>query len=78
MPVGRSAEKPERAGGRPDAEELKPDIIILDISMPDLNGVEAAKRIRKASAAVEILFYPCIIPSNSYVKLWMPGYEDTS
>src|ERR1700726_3393875 len=37
------------------AEELRPDIIILDISMPDLNGVEAAKRIRKASSAVEIL-----------------------
>ena len=36
-------------------EELKPDIIILDISMPDLNGVEAARRIRKASAATEIL-----------------------
>jgi len=59
--------------GRQMAEELKPDIIILDISMPDLNGVEAAKRIRKASAAVEILIYPCIIPSNSYVKLWMRG-----
>src|SRR6202051_3707816 len=37
------------------AEELKPDIIILDISMPDLNGVEAARRIRKASAGTEIL-----------------------
>jgi DNA-binding NarL/FixJ family response regulator len=36
------------------AEQLKPDVIILDISMPDLNGVEAAKRIRKASGA-EIL-----------------------
>jgi DNA-binding NarL/FixJ family response regulator len=37
------------------AEELKPDIVILDISMPDLNGVEAAKRIRKASATTEVL-----------------------
>ena len=36
-------------------EELKPDIIILDISMPDLNGVEAARRIRKTSAGTEIL-----------------------
>src|ERR1700675_3907887 len=37
------------------AQELKPDIAILDISMPDLNGVDAAKRIRKASPSTEIL-----------------------
>src|ERR1700674_3913475 len=37
------------------AEELKPDILVLDISMPDLNGVEAARRIRKSSPGTEIL-----------------------
>src|SRR6202140_638007 len=37
------------------AELLKPDIVVLDISMPDLNGVEAARRIRKSSASTEIL-----------------------
>src|SRR5580700_9188019 len=37
------------------AEELKPDVVILDISMPDLNGVDAAKRIRKASPDTEVL-----------------------
>lgn len=37
------------------AEELKPDVVILDISMPELNGVEAARRIRKASPNTEIL-----------------------
>jgi len=37
------------------AQELKPDIAILDISMPDLNGVDAARRIRKDSPNTEIL-----------------------
>jgi DNA-binding NarL/FixJ family response regulator len=37
------------------AEELKPDIAILDITMPELNGLEAARRIRKGSPRTEIL-----------------------
>jgi DNA-binding NarL/FixJ family response regulator len=37
------------------AEKLKPDIVTLDIGMPDLNGLEAAKRIRKVSPETEIL-----------------------
>jgi len=37
------------------AEEIKPDIVILDITMPELNGVEAARRILKASPNTEIL-----------------------
>jgi len=37
------------------AQELMPDIVILDISMPDLNGVDAAKRIRMVSKNTEVL-----------------------
>jgi DNA-binding NarL/FixJ family response regulator len=36
-------------------EALKPDIVVLDIGMPDLNGMEAARRIRKASPSTEVL-----------------------
>jgi DNA-binding NarL/FixJ family response regulator len=37
------------------AEELRPDVLILDVSLPELNGVEVARRIRKAFPSIEIL-----------------------
>jgi DNA-binding NarL/FixJ family response regulator len=37
------------------AKRLKPDIAILDISMPELNGLEATKKIRADSPNTEIL-----------------------
>ena len=37
------------------ADQLRPDVVILDINMPDLNGVDAAKRIRRVSPETEIL-----------------------
>ena len=39
-----------------NAEELRPDLIRLDIGMPILNGIEAARRIRKLSPQSKILF----------------------
>ena len=36
-------------------EQLKPEVAILDISMPELNGLEVARRIPKASPNTEIL-----------------------
>lgn len=38
------------------AEQLQPDLIILDISLPKVNGIEAARRIRKLSPNSKILF----------------------
>ena len=38
------------------AEELQPDLIVLDIGLPSLNGIEAARRIRKLSPKSKILF----------------------
>jgi DNA-binding NarL/FixJ family response regulator len=38
------------------ADELRPDLIVLDIGLPTLNGIEAAHRIRKLAPESKILF----------------------
>lgn len=46
------------------AEKLKPDVILLDISMPVLNGIDAARQLRK------------IVPSSKLIFLTMHGDAD--
>lgn len=38
------------------AEELNPDIIVADVSMPLLNGIEATRQIRAANRRIRIVF----------------------
>jgi DNA-binding NarL/FixJ family response regulator len=40
----------------PAAVELKPDVIILDIAMPILNGLDAGPQVKKLLPAVKILY----------------------
>jgi DNA-binding NarL/FixJ family response regulator len=38
------------------AARLGPDVVVLDVSMPVMNGIEAARRLRKAGSAARIVF----------------------
>jgi len=38
------------------AQEVKPDLVLMDISLPDLNGIEAARWISKMVPTAKILF----------------------
>jgi two-component system, NarL family, response regulator NreC len=37
--------------------ELAPDVVILDLTMPGMNGFETATRIRQIAPSIKIVFY---------------------
>jgi CheY-like chemotaxis protein len=53
--VCAEAEDGAQAVNRP--KQFKPDLIILDLAMPEMNGIEAAGRISKALPGVPILMF---------------------
>ncbi len=43
---------------------LKPDMVVLDLSMPILNGIEAAREIRKKGPKTKIVIFSMHDPSR--------------
>lgn len=44
--------------------ELQPDLVLLDILMPEMNGVEAASRIRRIAPQIKIILISGYLPIN--------------
>jgi DNA-binding NarL/FixJ family response regulator len=40
----------------PEAERLHPDVIVLDITMPRLDGIEAARQLRRSHQPARLVF----------------------
>jgi DNA-binding NarL/FixJ family response regulator len=38
------------------AKELKPDLILMDIGLPKLNGIDVARRVREVASPPKVLF----------------------
>lgn len=56
--------------------ELKPDIVILDINMPVMDGFTAAREIRRISPITKIVFLTIqdTGPVVQHTKLWAHGF----
>lgn len=39
-----------------EAQRLQPDVIVLDVGMPEMNGIEAARRLAKVLPSSKIVF----------------------
>ncbi len=39
-----------------EAERIQPDVVVLDIGMPGMNGIEAARRLSKSVPSAKIVF----------------------
>ena len=59
------------------AEKLRPDVIVADISMPMLNGIEAVRQIKKTHPGIKVVFltmHPDVAYAVSAFKAGASGY----
>jgi DNA-binding NarL/FixJ family response regulator len=38
------------------ADQLKPDVLVVDISMPIMNGIEAVQRLKESGSEIQVVF----------------------
>ncbi|MCZ6907810.1 MAG: response regulator transcription factor [Deltaproteobacteria bacterium] len=59
------------------AQKLNPDVIVTDISMPLLNGIEAARQLKKGTSQAKIVFltmHPDVMYATRALEAGASGY----
>lgn len=55
------------------AEQLQPDVVILDVTMPELNGIEAAKQVLKLCPDSKVLVFTVHDAEQVVVQIFRTG-----
>ncbi len=55
------------------AKSLRPDIVLMDVSMPNLNGIEATKQIKQFSPEIKIIIYTMYSDKEFVIDLFKAG-----
>ena len=59
------------------ASEQKPDLILMDIQLPDIDGIEALRRIREARSldAVPVIAVSASVMPDDHRKIIQSGFD---
>ncbi|MCD6449112.1 MAG: response regulator [Thermotogaceae bacterium] len=69
----------EAANGKEAVEkykELKPDVVTMDITMPEMNGIEAVKEIKKVDPNAKIIMVSAMGQQAMVIEAIQAGAKD--
>ena len=57
-------------------QELQPDLVIMDITMPEMNGIEALKEIKQANSAAKVVMCSAMGQQAMVIEAIQSGAKD--
>lgn len=57
-------------------KELKPNLVIMDITMPEMDGIEAVKEIKKMDSAASIIMCSAMGQQSMVIEAIQSGAKD--
>ncbi len=57
-------------------KELNPDLVIMDITMPEMDGIEAVKEIKKVNASAAVIMCSAMGQQSMVIEAIQSGAKD--